>query len=218
MRYYPVNLDLKGKSCLVIGGGEVAFRKVKRLLECDANVKIVASKLAKKIKELVKQRKIEYLGTEYKKEFLKNAFLVIGATNNQTLNARISEDAYKAHILCNIVDQPEKCSFIVPAVIVKGDLVIAISTSGKSPILARKIRLDLERSFGMEYAVFLELMGRIRKKVLKDINGQQARKRLFKKIVDSDILVWLKNKEFSKVDAYLKETLGINLDFSIRDG
>lgn len=213
MQYYPVNLDLKGKSCLVIGGGEVAFRKIERLLECGAKVKVVASKLGERIKELIKERKIEYLGTKYKKEFLKNAFLVIGATNNRALNAHISEEAYKARILCNIVDQPERCSFIVPAVIVKGDLTITISTSGRSPALARKIRLDLEKSFGMEYAVFLELMGKIRNKILKSVNGQKTRKQLFRKIIDSDILTWLKNKEFSKIDAYLKKTLGVNLDF-----
>lgn len=208
---------------MVIGGGEVAFRKIKRLLECGANVKVVTPKLRERIKELVKERKIGYLGTEYKREFLKDAFLVIGATNNQTLNARISQDAHMAHILCNIVDQPKKCSFIVPATVVRGDLIIAISTSGKSPALARKIRLGLEKSFGMEYAVFLELMGRIRDKMLKSINGQKTRRQLFKKIIDSDILMWLKHKEFSKIDAYLKETLGVefslvNLDFSIKDG
>lgn len=223
MRYYPINLDLRGKSCLVIGGGGVALRKVKRLLECGACVKIVAKRLTEGIKTLIKEGKIEYLGSEYKKEFLEGKSLVIGATNDQVLNAKVSEDAHKLNILCNIVDQPKRCSFILPSVVVRGDLIIAISTSGKSPALAKKIRLDLENSFGDEYAIFLEIMGRVREKMLKGINRQPLRKQLFEKVVNSDILIWLKDKEFSKVDTYLKKTLGEgfglkDLGFSLKNG
>ncbi|CAD7768960.1 Siroheme synthase [Candidatus Methanoperedenaceae archaeon GB50] len=113
MRYYPVCLrPSRGKNCLVVGGGKVALRKIKRLLDGGANIKVSRPKeVIPELKSIISDKKITYLGAEYKTDYLKDVFLVIGATNDEILNARLSKEANAANILCNIVDQPEKCNF-----------------------------------------------------------------------------------------------------------
>jgi precorrin-2 dehydrogenase/sirohydrochlorin ferrochelatase len=208
MRYYPVFLDLRGKNCLVVGGGQVAWRKIKRLLSCGARVFVVARKLLPRLEEAVKKGQVRYLGAEYKSEYLKDIFLLIGATDDEVLNRRLSQEANAANILCNIVDQPEKCNFIVPSVVERGDLIIAISTSGKSPALAKKLRLELERQFGEEYAVFLELLGKVRERLKAQVKGQKRRQEMLEKLVYSELLKEIKNKNWEKVQKLFKEILG----------
>jgi precorrin-2 dehydrogenase/sirohydrochlorin ferrochelatase len=208
MRYYPVFLDLKGKNCLVVGGGQVAWRKIKRLLACGAKVFVVARELLPELEEAVKEGQVSYLGPEYKSEYLKDIFLLIGATDDEALNLRLSKEANAANILCNIVDQPEKCNFIVPSVVERGDLIIAISTSGKSPALARKLRLELEKQFGEEYAVFLKLLGQLREVLKGQVKGQKRRQEILEKLVYSELLKEIKNKNWERVQKLLKEILG----------
>lgn len=207
MRYYPAFLDLNGKNCLVVGGGQVAWRKIKRLLACGAKVYLVAKEMLPDLQNAIDEKKIVYLGKAYKKEFLQNMFLVIGATDDEALNARLSKEANESNILCNIVDQPEKCNFIVPSLVVKGDLMIAISTSGKSPALARKLRAEMDRQFGEEYALFLNLLGKLREMAKRQVEGQQQRQAIFEKLVYSDLLNYIKNKDWQAVKKYLKEVM-----------
>ncbi|MDL1956038.1 MAG: bifunctional precorrin-2 dehydrogenase/sirohydrochlorin ferrochelatase [Candidatus Desulfofervidus auxilii] len=207
MRYYPILLDLKGKNCLVVGGGQVAWRKIKRLLDCGAKVKVVAREVLPELKEAIDKKNVIYLGKEYKSEFLKDTFLVIGATDDEELNQKLSIEANNINILCNIVDQPEKCNFIVPSVVVRGDLIIAISTSGKSPALAKRLRLRLEKEFGEEYAHFLNLLGKIRDIIKKKIPDQKQREIIFAKLVDSELLDYFKKKDLEAIKKYLKKII-----------
>ncbi|HDD43735.1 MAG TPA: bifunctional precorrin-2 dehydrogenase/sirohydrochlorin ferrochelatase [Candidatus Desulfofervidus auxilii] len=207
MRYYPILLDLKGKNCLVVGGGQVAWRKIKRLLDCGAKVKVVAREVLPELKEAIDKKNVIYLGKEYKSEFLKDTFLVIGATDDEELNQKLSIEANNINILCNIVDQPEKCNFIVPSVVVRGDLIIAISTSGKSPALAKRLRLRLENEFGEEYAHFLNLLGKIRDIIKKKIPDQKQREIIFSKLVDSELLDYFKKKDLEAIKKYLKKII-----------
>ncbi|MDL1970829.1 MAG: bifunctional precorrin-2 dehydrogenase/sirohydrochlorin ferrochelatase [Candidatus Desulfofervidaceae bacterium] len=186
----------------------MAWRKVQRLLTCGAKVYLVAKEVLPDLQKAINDQRVVYLGTEYKQEFLQNTFLVIGATDDEALNARLSKEANEANILCNIVDQPEKCNFIVPSLVVKGDLIIAISTGGKSPALAKRLRLEMDKQFGEEYTVFLNLLGRLREMIKKQIEGQKERQVIFEKLVYSDLINYIKNKDWQAVKQCLKEIIG----------
>ena len=144
MKFYPVNLNIKGKLCIVIGGGKVAERKIKNILLCEGKVKVISPDLTSKLAELVKQRRITYAKAEYHLESLKGAWLIYAATSNRKLNSKIAKDADKLGILVNVCDSREKSSFILPAVLRKKDLVIAVSTDGTFPEKAVKIRDKLK--------------------------------------------------------------------------
>jgi precorrin-2 dehydrogenase/sirohydrochlorin ferrochelatase len=148
MRYYPVNLDILNRKCLVVGGGGVGTRKVITLLDCGAIVTVVSLDIGEKLLKLAGNGLIAWEKRSYLTSDLDGIFLVIGATNNEKLNRQISADAEKINLLCNIADRPDVCNFILPSIVNRGDLVIAISTSGKSPAFAKKLRKELEKQFG----------------------------------------------------------------------
>jgi len=135
-------------------------------------------------------------------------FLVIGATDDEALNRRVHRDAEKRGILCNIADRPEICNFILPSVVRRGDLTISISTSGRSPALAKKLRKELEQTYGKEYSVLLHLMGAIRRKLLKKAHAPEAHKPLFEQLVDSDLLAMIREDRRADIDRLLDEVLG----------
>jgi precorrin-2 dehydrogenase/sirohydrochlorin ferrochelatase len=139
--------------------------------------------------------------------------LVIGATDNEELNRRISADARDRKVLCNIADRPEICDFILPSIVHRGDLIIAISTSGKSPAFAKKLRKDLEKKFGNEYAEFLRLMGAIRSKLLSADHAPEVHKDLFEKIITQGLLELIRNGKKEKINSLLLDVLGEGYDF-----
>lgn len=196
MSYYPVLVDLRGKKVVVVGGGGVALRKIKTLMECGASVEVISRELAPELKEFEDKGKIRVLGREFREEDLKGAFMVIAATDDATLNSRISKYARDRDMLVNAVDQPSDCNFIVPSVIRRGDLVIGISTSGKSPAMAKRIREKLGGQFGSEYEDFLVMMGKIRKEILAQGLSQEENRRIFHEIVDSSIIEAIGSKDW----------------------
>jgi precorrin-2 dehydrogenase/sirohydrochlorin ferrochelatase len=208
MRYYPVNLDIRNRKCLVVGGGDVGTRKVITLLECGASVTVVSINASEKLLKLAESGNIELKRRPYTGTDLDGMFLVICATDNERLNLHVSKDAEKLNILCNIADRPDACNFILPALVKRGDLVIAVSTSGKSPAFAKKLRKDLEKQYGPEYADFLKLMGAIRKKLLSTSHEPEEHKHLFEKLIRRDIVQLIKNNEADKIDSILAEVLG----------
>src|SRR3989337_3330177 len=207
MRYYPIFLDIKGKSCVVIGGGSVAERKVLSLLDAGSKVLVISPELTPVLKKLAAKKKINYCPQSYGPGDLKGFFLAYSATDDPKVNKSVFNEAKREGIFLNVVDVPELCNFIVPSVVDRGNLLIAISTSGKSPAMAKKIRQKLEKEFGKEYAVFLDIMGRIREKVLKSSEESGKNKRMFEKLVNSPLLEWIKKGEKEKVDRFLKEAL-----------
>ena len=182
---YPVNLVLKGRDCLVVGGGDVAARKVKSLLTCGAKVTVTAPQLHPLIKQAVRKKRIHWVRRSFRPADLKRQFLVIAATDNPSLNTSISEVARRRRILVNAVDQPRDCTFTVPSVVRRGSLAIAISTNGASPALSKQIRRRLSKEYGLEFGRFLKRMAQIREKALKEIASPTARKRHFEKIVNN---------------------------------
>jgi precorrin-2 dehydrogenase / sirohydrochlorin ferrochelatase len=193
MRYYPVFLDLHNLPCLVIGGGQVGERKVKTLQSCAAKVFLISRDLTPYLEEEVRQGRIELLAPAYQTEHLAGKFLVIGATDDPNLNGKIGREARERGLLCNIVDKPRACNFILPSLVSRGDLTIAVSTAGKSPALAKKIRQDLEKVFPEIYGLYLELLGQIRNEILARNLSQQENQKIFQTLVDSPVLSWVES-------------------------
>lgn len=213
MRYYPVNLDIKDRNCLVVGGGAVGRRKVLTLMDCGANVTVVSPEVDKKLLTLAGAGLITIKKRPYQASDLDGVFLVIGATNNEALNFQIKEDADRQNRLCNIVDRPGACNFILPSVVNRGDLIIAISTSGKSPAFAKRLREDLEKVYGPEYTAFLRLMGAIRGRLLKKEHSPDAHRRIFEALIEKNLLELVKRKDADKINTLLSGIIGSDYTF-----
>ena len=160
--YYPIFLDLRGRKCVVVGGGSVAERKTGMLLEHQASVTDISPTLSQGLQHLTEQGAIQAIIRNYQAGDLEEAFLVIAATDDPHINSAIADQRGKKRALVNVVDDPEISDFIVPALVRRGDITIAISTAGKSPALARKIRAEMEKSFGPEYASLVILINEVR--------------------------------------------------------
>jgi len=213
MRYYPVNLDILNRKCLVVGGGSVGTRKVLTLLNCGAKVTLVSPDATEKLLELAGNGLIAWEKRSYLTSDLDTMFLVIGASDNEELNRQISADAEKLNILCNIADRPEVCNFILPSIVDRGDLVICISTSGKSPAFAKKLRKELEKQFGVEYIEFLRLMGVIREKLLSEKHEPEAHKHIFERLISSDLVEMIKTNRKEDINSLLFDILGQGYEF-----
>jgi precorrin-2 dehydrogenase/sirohydrochlorin ferrochelatase len=176
---YLVNLALEGRAAVVIGGGEVAARKVQDLLAAKANVTVIAPQLCDGIVALADEKRIVAHGRPYRTGDLAGAFVAIAATDDEDLNARIYGDAAAMNVLVNVVDRPALCTFTVPATVHRGDLTIAIATEGRCPALAGILREELEGRYGPEYAELVSLFGELRKKMIElGWNGQRIRETL----------------------------------------
>ena len=149
--YYPMLLNIQGRKCLVVGGGQVALRKVKTLLEHDATVEVVSPTFCPELNQLATDGTIRAIQRDYKSEDLQHTFIVIAATDKVKTNERVASEARRQGVLVNVVDDPENSDFIVPSYLKRGDVIVAVSTSGRSPALARKIRSELEKNFKAEY-------------------------------------------------------------------
>ena len=174
-------------------------RKVKTLQSCAAKVFLISRELTPYLEEEVRQGRIELLAPAYQTELLSGKFLVIGATDDPILNGKIGREARERGILCNIVDKPQECNFILPSLVSRGDLTIAVSTAGKSPALAKKIRQDLEEVFPEIYGLYLELLGQIRNEILTRNLSQQENQKIFQTLVNSPLLSWLETGNFESL-------------------
>ncbi|MHB0913709.1 MAG: precorrin-2 dehydrogenase/sirohydrochlorin ferrochelatase family protein [Armatimonadota bacterium] len=192
MPYYPVNLDLKGRRCIVIGGGPVAERKVLMLLDFGATVTVISPEVEPGLSDLASSGIIEHRKGVFEPGLLDGAFLAIAAANDREINKAVCTEAGKRAILVNVVDDPELCTFFVPAVVRRGDLTISISTSGKSPSLARRIRKELESEYGPEYAELTEILHEVRDAVKARYSEMDERRAAFQRILDSDVMDLLK--------------------------
>ena len=205
MKYYPVFWDITGKKCVVIGGGDVAARKVSRLLECGAKVCVVSPKLVAELARLKTDRLIEHVHDGYAREQLYGAALVIGATDDEKTNAAVSRDAKARGIPVNIVDDPQKCDFILPSLVERGDLTIACGTGGASPALARHLREELENTYGEEYATLLQILSQLRLKMEKNAG---VGKIWFDKLMAAGLLDAIRVKDHSRVKKIVHDVTG----------
>jgi precorrin-2 dehydrogenase/sirohydrochlorin ferrochelatase len=195
---YPVSLITKDRKCLVIGGGAVAERKVFSLLKSGARVEIISLKITSKLKKLVQKGLITYYQGDYDSADLAGTFLVIGATSSKDVNRRIAADCFERNILVNIVDDPEVCSFFVPAVVKRGSFQIAVSTDGKSPLLARKIKESLQKKYGPEYGKLTDLLGQIRLKMLGSAKKKDKGRVILNNLLDDDLLGMMEQGQWNQ--------------------
>jgi len=209
MNYYPAYLDLRGRPCLVIGGGVVAERKTLSLLEAGAVVTVLSPTLTPKLRTLADSGAISHAQKTFEEQDLSPAFLVIAATNDARVNSSVAQACRNKRILVNSVMTPEESSFIVPSVVERGDLVIAVSTSGASPALARKLRQELETTYGPEYGLFLAKLSALRTRVLEEIPEESKRRAIFQAIVDSDVLDLLHQGKTHAAELRMAEIAGL---------
>lgn len=204
---FPIYLDLSGKNCLVIGGGPVAERKVENLLEYEVNIKLVSPQVEKKIKEWSLDGSITWLPREFENPDLDGIFMVFVATNDGSVNRRVVELCRQRGILANAVDDPPNCDFFIPSLIRHNSLVVAISTEGKSPLFARKLREELEKVITPEYGEYVEILGELRTRVKNDVPDIELRKKIFENLVNSDILNLLKAGEKEKARERIEQCM-----------
>ena len=209
---YPVFFDIRAKRCLVIGGGIVAERKVRGLLREEADVVIVSPEVTDGIARLAARGQCRWLRKKYGTGDLDGAFLVFAATGSPTVQEQVASDAEILGLPVNVVDQPERCTFHVPAVLRRGDLTLAVSTAGKSPALAAMVRQRLSDQYGDEYAQLLSLMGRLRPLVINAAATSEERKALFQKILHGDMVHWIQSNQWGKVQNRLRMILGAEVD------
>ncbi len=205
MNLYPIFLKLDNRKCVVFGGGTVAEHKAKTLLSYGANVTVVSPDLSEGLFGLWKNGKIVCHYRNYRPGEIKGYWLVIGATNDRTVNRQIFEEAHREGVLVNVVDDPPLCDFYVPSIVRRGDLQVAISTAGRSPALAREIRKMLENMFDDSYAEALNIAGQIRDRLKQDIPDENRRKHIINDVVVPKILASVQNGTVSQVKEELHE-------------
>ena len=208
MSFYPICLDLEARACVVVGGGRVAERKVLGLLSCKAQVSVISPALTEELQLQHVSGDIEWIDREFRQGDLAQAFLVIAATDDEETQKQVYEEADANNLLLNVADVPQRCNFILPATARRGDLAISVSTAGKSPALARKIRMELEKKYGPEYRVLVDILGAIRPQVLASGLPQMENEKLFKQLLHDDMEEWIKSKNWDSIEKHLRAVLG----------
>jgi precorrin-2 dehydrogenase/sirohydrochlorin ferrochelatase len=192
MSYYPVFLDVKDRRCVVCGGGSVALRKVEALLKAGAAVAVIAPEVGPELQGMADDKKVTITQREYLEGDLDGAFVVVAATDDREANRRIAADARKSRCLVNAVDDAGCSDFIVPSTVSRGALTIAVSTGGRSPALARKLRTRLETQYGEEFAELVSLAGDVRAELKQQGRGPSEEK-------------WQRALDLDKLAALLRE-------------
>lgn len=207
MPYYPINLNLAGRRCAVIGGGAVAERKALALLAAGAAVIVFSPQLTPVLSGLVADKKIEYSAHSYRAGDIKDFFMVIIATNDPAVNRLAAAEAKANGALINVADTPELCDFTVPATISRGDLIITVSTGGKSPAMARRVREEIEEIYGMEYGLYLDLIGSLRSKLKKKPGCARERTAFWRQAVDREVLDLLKQGRLQEAEEKIEHAI-----------
>ena len=201
---YPVNLDLAGRRVLVVGGGEVAARKVSGLLRAGAAVTVVAPEA---IAEIAQDPDVRWHQREYRRGEVASYRLAITATDDPTVNRQVARDGEAANVLVNSADDPANCSFILPAVVRRGDLQLTVSTNGRSPAFASWARRRLEETFTDTHAQLLELLGEVREE-LRAVNGT-TESTDWELAIDEQLIELVAAGEVAQARARLRTALGL---------
>lgn len=183
---FPMFVKLDGREVLVVGAGRVGEPKIRGLLPTGAKIRVVAREASESVRQWAQSGNIILEERSFVPADLGNVFLVVVATSSRDLNEQIYQEVQSRHILCNIVDVPGQCDFYYPAVVQRGDLQIAISTSGQSPSLAQKIRQQLERQFGPGYAHWVATLGETRRRVLASNLDPQRKRDLLQSLASAE--------------------------------
>jgi precorrin-2 dehydrogenase/sirohydrochlorin ferrochelatase len=196
MKYYPVFLNLDGKKVVVVGGGRVAQRKVSTLIKAGAFVEVISPDITKTLRGYAKKGMIRHRRKKYERGDLKGSFLVIAATSSKDTNTRVDRDAEQ---LVNVVDTPSEGNFIVPSVVRRGLLTVAISTGGSSPAVSKAIRKEIEKHYGTEFARYLRFVEKIRREAMVRIKDDRERDRFLKSLASGKIFDTIRSSGFDTV-------------------
>jgi precorrin-2 dehydrogenase len=183
---FPILLKLKAKKCVVVGAGKIAAGKAAGLLTSGAQVVVIGPRAVDWIQSQARDGKLIWQRRRFTAADVEQAFLVIAATNSNATNEAVFRACADRGVLCNVVDVPDRCDFFYPAVVRRGPLQIAISTDGRSPALARRLRIELERQFGVEYGAWVEQVGQMRQKLRRRNLPAAKRRRLLDQIASRD--------------------------------
>ena len=208
MKYYTICLlSLPLRQTIVVGGGNVAARKIDGLLAAGAHINVISPAITPELRSLVDSNSINYHPRPYQDGDLDGAFLVIAATNNSTVNQAVWSEAERCGCLINVVDDPLHSNFILPAVVQRDELSIAISTGGSSPALARRLRERMENLIGPEYGQLAGLLADLRPELLANFPAGEARVQAALRVVDSDILNIIQSQGRDAALTYGREKL-----------
>lgn len=185
--YYPIFLDISKKPCLVVGGGKVAERKVSILLKFRGTIKVVSPRISSTLQKLAEKGKIYIYLKEYDANDLGGVALVFAATDVETINKKICKDAEERNIPVNVVDNPSLCDFIVPSIVKKDPILIAISTSGMLPFLSKRLRKDISEHITRDYVRYACIVGRLRRLLIMRVKGKKLRQSIMKEIIKTDM-------------------------------
>ena len=210
--YYPVYIQLHQQPCVVIGGGKIAEGKVEGLLAAEAKVTVVSPNLTQRLHELVEKERINYVARAYRPGDLTGAFMIICATDQTEINHQVWQEANANHQLVNVVDDTPRCNFIAPSILRKGNLTLAISTGGKAPALAVRLKERLQREIGPEYERFLELAGDLREPLAQHIPDFETRKAIWYELVDSGILDVLARGDETLAKEMISQVVGFDFE------
>jgi precorrin-2 dehydrogenase len=219
--YYPIYLDIEGRSVVIIGGGNVCARKAETMMKYGARVTVVSPELTDEIEQWAREGCLALSRKKYDESDLDGANIVIASTDDEAINTQIATDCRQRRIPVNVVDVTPLCEFIVPAIIEKGSVQVAISTGGKSPALARTLKEDLQRFIGPEYDEVNEALFSLREAAKKALPTDVDRKRFFDGIVAQGILNMLRagrRREAYETIARACESAGVPVSERIRGG
>ncbi len=185
-RYYPIHLNIDGKTCLVVGGGAVAERKVGALREAGAHVRLVSPRLTPALQALADAGEIEAVLAPYTPSCLEGACLVFAVTDDRQVNAQVAADAEARSLPVNVADSPEESRFLVPSVVRRGEFCLSVSTGGNQPMLAARVCRELEARFGPEYGDFVELLGQMRAYIKEKTPDPARRRQALSRLLDAE--------------------------------
>lgn len=206
MQYYPAYLELRGHPCVVIGGGEIAERKITSLLDAGARVTVVSPTVTAALAALAETHEIVHHPRAYRQGDLAGAWLAFAATDDEAVHAAIAAEAADARVFLNVVDRPPLCSFIVPAIVERTPVTVAVSTGGASPALAKRLARELDATLGPEWGLAARVLGTLRAR----LSGDAARRaRIFSALADTPLLDALRERDVAAVDALLGEHVGM---------
>jgi len=208
MKTYPIFAVIENKPCLVVGGGGVGERKVADLMAAGARVTVISRTLTPELAALAERGEIRYLSQDFTAAQVEGMALVMAATDDPKVNAAVSAAAQARAIWVNVADEPAYCTFIVPAQVRRGELTLAISTGGASPALARKLREELQQHFGPEYGPYLDLLKRVRARLLTERRAHPDNGPLFHRLVRSPLHEAVAQGDRARVLNILHEVLG----------
>lgn len=207
MDLYPVNININGRTCVIVGGGGVAMRKAGPLVECGARVVLISPEAVSPLEKMAELGKLVWHARRYRQGDLRGAFLVFAATDDPGVQQTVAAEAKREGVLLNSADAPDACSFQVPARVRRGDFLLTVSTGGGSPALAAKLRRELAEEYGEEYKQLVDLLAAIRQRVVADGQASEVHKILFEKLLELNILDRIRKQNWSVLQGELMEVL-----------